>query len=123
MKTKSIIIAATTLMLATSAAMAGPGGISSNSGMLVDANQMTLYTFDKDTAGKSNCYDGCAKKWPPVAAKSGAAAQGDYSIVTRDDGTTQWAYKDMPLYLWINDKKPGDKKGNKMGGVWHIIAE
>jgi predicted lipoprotein with Yx(FWY)xxD motif len=123
MNTKSLIIAATTLVLATGAALAGPGGITTKSGILVDANQMTLYTFDKDEAGKSNCYDGCAKKWPPVAAKSGAMAEGDYSVVSRKDGTAQWAYKGQPLYLWVNDKKPGDKTGDKVGGVWHIVAE
>ncbi|MGN6305865.1 MAG: hypothetical protein ACTHNH_13670, partial [Mesorhizobium sp.] len=30
-----------------------------------DANGMTLYTYDKDEAGKSNCYDKCATNWPP----------------------------------------------------------
>ena len=36
--------------------------------ILTDANGMTLYTFDKDTAGTSNCYDECAANWPPLIA-------------------------------------------------------
>ena len=32
---------------------------------LMDANKMTLYTFDKDETGKSNCYDQYAVNWPP----------------------------------------------------------
>lgn len=81
---------------------------------------MTLYTFDKDTSGVTNCYDDCAVKWPPLIAASGAKAGGDFSLVKRKDGSEQWAYKGMPLYLWQNDKKPGDTTGDRVGGVWHI---
>ncbi len=83
---------------------------------------MTLYTFDKDTAGngKSVCNGPCATSWPPLAAMATDKASGDYTIVTRDDGAKQWAYKGKPLYLWANDKKPGDKTGDGVGGVWKI---
>ncbi len=37
---------------------------------LMDANKMTLYTFDKDEKGVSNCYDDCAAKWPPPGRRS-----------------------------------------------------
>lgn len=30
--------------------------------ILTEANGMTLYTFDKDTTGTTNCYDDCAAK-------------------------------------------------------------
>src|SRR5689334_22778755 len=64
-------------------------------GVLVGSNGMTLYTFDKDTAGsgKSVCNGQCATNWPPLMAADGDAASGDYSIVTRDDGKKQWAIK------------------------------
>ncbi|WP_051469339.1 hypothetical protein [Chelativorans sp. J32] len=88
--------------------------------VLTDAKGMTLYTFDKDTSGVTNCYDDCAVKWPPLIAASGAKAGGDFSLVKRKDGSEQWAYKGMPLYLWQNDKKPGDTTGDGVGGVWHI---
>jgi predicted lipoprotein with Yx(FWY)xxD motif len=34
--------------------------------VLADPKGMTLYTFDKDTSGKSNCNGECAEYWPPV---------------------------------------------------------
>ena len=34
-------------------------------GMFVNAKGMTLYTFDKDTPGKSVCNGQCATNWPP----------------------------------------------------------
>src|SRR5262249_49917000 len=37
-----------------------------------DDKGMTLYTFDKDGKGVSNCYDTCAKNWPPFAAAADA---------------------------------------------------
>ncbi|MBS1215135.1 MAG: hypothetical protein H6R20_109, partial [Proteobacteria bacterium] len=46
---------------------------------------------------------------------------GDYSIVTRDDGQKQWAYKGKPLYFWIKDAKPGDKTGDGFNNVWRIV--
>lgn len=91
--------------------------------ILADSDGMTLYTFDKDTAGTSNCYDKCAANWPPLVAASGATASGDFSLVTRKDGSEQWAFKGMPLYLWIKDAKPGDTTGDGVGGVWHVVAE
>ena len=91
-------------------------------GALANAAGMTLYTFDKDTAGngKSACNGPCAASWPPLLATATDKASGDYTIVTRDDGAKQWAYKGKPLYLWVNDKKPGDKTGDGVGGVWKI---
>ena len=90
-------------------------------GVLTDSNGMTLYTFDKDMNGKSACNGGCAKNWPPLAASNEAMASGDYSIVTRDDGAKQWAYKGKPLYAWTKDQKPGDKTGDGfLNGAWHV---
>ena len=86
---------------------------------LVDAKGMTLYTFDKDTAGKSACNGGCAKNWPPLMAM-GASASGDWTVLTRDDGMQQWAYKGKPLYTWSKDTKPGDATGDGfLNNQWH----
>ena len=93
-------------------------------GVLADTAGMTLYAFDKDVAnsGKSVCNGPCATNWPPLMAKAGAMATGDYSIVTRDDGKMQWAFKGKPLYLWSKDQNPGDKTGDGVNGVWHVVT-
>lgn len=83
--------------------------------VLVDVKGMTLYTFAKDTKGTSNCNDNCAKNWPPLMAANDAKPMGEWTIVTRADGTKQWAYKGMPLYLWVKDMKPGDATGDGVG--------
>jgi len=91
------------------------------SGALTNPAGMTLYSFDKDVAGsgKSVCNGECAIKWPPLAAGTFDKASGDYAVITRDDGSKQWSYKGKPLYLWINDKKPGDMTGDGVNNVWH----
>ena len=89
---------------------------------LVDAKGMTLYTFDRDAAGKSACNGQCAQNWPPLMAAASASASGDWSVVTRDDGSKQWAYKGKPLYLWVKDTKPGEVTGDGVNNVWHIAA-
>jgi predicted lipoprotein with Yx(FWY)xxD motif len=93
-------------------------GTKTMDGALTDAKGMTLYTFDKDTPGKSACNGPCAASWPPLMATATDKPTGDYTIVTRDDGAKQWAYKGQPLYLWVKDTKPGDKTGDGVNGVW-----
>lgn len=88
--------------------------------VLADSKGMTLYIFDKDTAGVSNCNGGCAVNWPPLAATAQSEADGDFTVINRADGSPQWAYKGMPLYLWIKDQKPGDVTGDGVNGVWHL---
>jgi len=89
--------------------------------VLVDGKQMTLYTFAKDTPTQSSCNGACASYWPPLMAPAAATATGDWTVVTRGDGTKQWAYKGHPLYRWASDTKPGDMTGDGYAnGAWHI---
>ena len=90
-------------------------------GVLVGANGMTLYTFDRDAVpGKSACNGPCATNWPPLMAALSATASGDWSILSRDDGSKQWAYKGKPVYFWAKDQKPGDRTGDGFNGVWRL---
>ena len=91
-------------------------------GAYVGPNGMTLYTFDRDAAGsgKSVCNGPCATNWPPLAAGADAKPTGDWSVVTRDDGTRQWALKGKPVYYWIKDTKPGDRTGDGFNNVWRV---
>lgn len=109
--------------LAAAAFAAEPAAMAptAKGGMFVDAKGMTLYTFDKDTPGKSACNGPCAKNWPPLFVADGAKASGDWTIVVRDDGLKQWAYKGKPVYTWVKDTKPGDTTGDGfLNGAWHI---
>ena len=118
----SLGLASAALLLSACAGsgLYGPQVAKLSDGVLVGAGGMTLYTFDKDVAGsgKSVCNGPCATNWPPLLAAGSDAAAGDYSIVIRDDGKRQWAFKGKPLYYWIKDQKPGDRTGEGFNNVW-----
>ena len=108
-------------LLAGCASMAGePAKVTD--GVLTGPNGMSLYTFDKDAAGsgKSVCNGQCALNWPPLMAADSDTGRGDYSVITRDDGKKQWAFKGKPLYYWVKDSKPGDRTGDGVNKVWQI---
>ena len=121
MMRKLLLIAFVATLGACASMMSTPAKM--EGGVLVGANGMTLYTFDKDArdSGKSVCVDKCAVNWPPLMAGASDNGNGDWSIVARADGSKQWAYKGWPLYYWVKDQKPGDKTGDNVGNVWHVV--
>lgn len=97
--------------------------VTSKNGVLVDSiKQMTLYTYDKDSANKSDCGKVCLLAWPAFLAPSDAKASGRFAPFQREDGTYQWAMDGKPLYFYANDSKPGDKNGDGKFDVWHVVA-
>ncbi|PAY04100.1 hypothetical protein CK489_33020 [Bradyrhizobium sp. UFLA03-84] len=125
MKTKLALTLATAASFAlASAALAAPPtktGTTAKGSVLTDTKGMTLYTFDKDTDGKSACNGPCATNWPVLKADAGDKAEGGYTIISRDDGSKQWAYKGKPLYTFAKDQKAGDITGDGfLNGAWHL---
>lgn len=111
------------LLLTAGAALADDSAkvMDSSAGKIwTDANGMALYTFDKDAAGVTNCYDDCAKNWPPLMAAADAKPMGEWTVVERKDGTKMWAYEGHPLYTFIGDKAAGEVTGDGKGDVWHV---
>jgi predicted lipoprotein with Yx(FWY)xxD motif len=83
-------------------------------------SNLRLYTYDRDSPGKSACNGACSATWPPLLAPAGATPLGDWTVVTRDDGRQQWAYKGHPAYIRQNDSvnKP---TGDGIDGAWHFL--
>lgn len=122
MKQFKYAVAGITLALT---ACAGNAPVRFVGSIMADNAGMTLYTYDKDAAGsgKSACNGPCAANWPPLKAAADDRPGGYWSIITRDDGSKQWAYQGKPLYLWSKDRKPGDKTGDGFNNEWHVVAE
>ncbi len=116
-KSNALFLLVASVCVAGSAFAAAP---KVDNGQWVDQTGATLYTFDKDTKGKSACDAACAKNWPPAIADASDTAAEGWSFVQTHDGQRQWAYKGQPLYRFIGDKKPGDTAGDGIKGVWHI---
>jgi len=125
MLNRTLSFSMSALLLAACAGMSQAQPAKASNGMLVGGNGMTLYTFDRDAsgAGKSACNGPCATLWPPLMAQASDQPSGAWSIVVRDDGSRQWAYKGKPLYYYQNDKQAGDKTGDNFRDVWHTVKE
>ena len=80
--------------------------------VLAYENGRTLYTSEKDEAGKSNCEAACAEAWPPALARDDDKAFEDFTLITRGDGKKQWAFKGKPLYMSARDTANGQANGN-----------
>lgn len=119
---KFSLAAAVVIACASTMAFAAPANIadSAKGKVLVDGKGMTLYTFAKDSAGKSACNGQCLTNWPALTASAGAKDADGYTVISRDDGSKQWAYKGQPLYTWVKDSKPGDITGDGVGGNWNL---
>lgn len=88
--------------------------------VLVDAKGYTLYVHAEDPPGESHCTPACTVYWPPVEPAAGARAEGDFSIIVRQGGTRQWAYKGKPLYRFAFEVGPGHTGGEGAAdGEWH----
>jgi predicted lipoprotein with Yx(FWY)xxD motif len=63
--------------------------------------------------GPSSCDAKCTETWPPYAAPADAVASGYWDVLTRPDGTKQWAYQGFALYTHSRDA-PGEARGNQL---------
>src|SRR5262245_32802643 len=128
MRKQALILKVVSILFTASCALtvwaADAPPVKMGDGVMTDAHGMTLYVFDRDMpgTGKSACNGPCAASWQPLKAQENERAEGDFSIINRDDGSKQWAYKGKPLYLWSKDQKPGDKTGDGINNVWHVAA-
>jgi predicted lipoprotein with Yx(FWY)xxD motif len=118
------------LMLSGAALADAPAGVvlkeHGHGWVLVDKDGMSLYTTVKDQEpGKSACNDQCAAIWPPLKADDADAAKatGDWSIITRADGSKQWAFGGQPVYRYSRDVSPGDSYGNDVDNEWTIATK
>jgi predicted lipoprotein with Yx(FWY)xxD motif len=68
----------------------------------------------------------CLSLWKPLVVAKGVTPTGakSLSVVKRPDGRRQVSYKGGPLYTFVQDRKPGDMKGNGFRdvGVWRVVT-
>jgi len=88
--------------------------------MLITHKGFSVYAYDKDAPGKSNCTGACLETWAPVIASEMARPEGDWSIIERSPGIEQWAYRGQPLYTNVNDVEQRRVIGTDIPG-WHNV--
>ncbi|MFI2611368.1 hypothetical protein [Kitasatospora sp. NPDC018619] len=96
--------------------------------IVTDSAGFTLYRFDQDrnSPPESTCNGSCAVVWPPEHADGNVTVKGIDSklvgTVTRADGTRQVTLNGWPAYRYSPDAKPGDTKGQGVGGTWFALT-
>jgi predicted lipoprotein with Yx(FWY)xxD motif len=100
--------------------------------ILVTGTGFTLYTNNKERAGKIRCVGQCRAFWPPllvpatVKPTAGAGvAQAKLGTIRRPDGGRQVTYKGVPLYRFKSDTKRGAAGGQgvaDLGGTWRVVV-
>jgi len=100
---------------------------------IVDTNGISLYAFQADVNGSSSCYDLCELAWPPVIIAEGQELPLNLesglnssllSNFTREGGSTQLMWDNMPLYYFVRDNLPGEIFGQGVksaGNVWWLV--
>jgi len=91
------------------------------------ADGMTVYVYTKDLPRETVCYDLCAMNWPPLLIThtptlGHAFPDGRFGSVTRKDGSRQLTYKNVPLYLYIEDPPGTDQaNGQDVDHEWFVV--
>ena len=98
--------------------------------ILVNSTGRTVYLFKADVGATSACAGACATAWPPLLATDKPTAgtgltASKLGTITRSGGSRQVTYNGHPLYLFINDKKPGQTNGQGVtafGAAWFALT-
>ena len=106
-------------------------GLSRLGPILVDGSGHTLYLFRQDKPKRSLCtsdYLNCPTSWPPLMTTGrphgeGGIEAGLLKVVHRTKPAgSQVAYHGHLLYRYVEDRQPGDVKGQGMFDYWYVLS-
>ena len=83
---------------------------------------LPLYIFAGEPEGKSTCDEICSAVWPIIQADMKDKPMGLWTIVKREDGRFQWAFKNKPVYTYFEDA-PGSPQGVGKAQDWYLDAQ
>ena len=110
----------------------GPRDSAKGSVAFTDIKGRPLY-YAAGGRGKSDCAGACLEKWQPALAAAGARAVGDWTVLPRNGGGHQWAFRGNPLYTFVDEAPYEDEiranrnvrpfrplAGHSVDGIWHV---
>ena len=69
------------------------------------------YDRGRRLGGDACADEECLQLWRPFHAAADARSTGFWEVITRHDGSRQWAYKGYALYTYAGDEAPGQNRG------------
>jgi predicted lipoprotein with Yx(FWY)xxD motif len=99
---------------------------------------MTLYAWEGDAPGVSNCADACASAWPPATVDEAGMMMmmpamdmemmmmsSGLGAMQRADSSWQLTWNGWPLYRFSRDAAPGEANGQGsmgFGARWSVVS-
>jgi predicted lipoprotein with Yx(FWY)xxD motif len=99
--------------------------------VLTDRFGRTLYWFDEDHVGVSNCTGECLDYWEPLLWDPGLTNEevmdqidsGPLGFIVRPDGDgIQVLWDGYPVYYWRGDDQPGEVNGHGAQEGWWVVT-
>jgi predicted lipoprotein with Yx(FWY)xxD motif len=91
--------------------------------LLTTDKNYSVYAYERDTAQKSMCDEGCAQTWQPLLAPQLVQAQGEWTLVERSPGVLQWAFRGQPLYTYVLDTSQWSLEGSDVAGWSNVYTQ
>jgi predicted lipoprotein with Yx(FWY)xxD motif len=95
--------------------------------ILIDSDGRTLYSFDKETTDRSECFGACAEAWPPFYTegepRAGKGVDQRLLGTTDHEGRDLVTYNGHPLYYYVNEG-PNEvlcQNVEEFGGLWLVV--
>ena len=91
--------------------------------MITTREGWSVYAYDKDARNKSNCTGVCLDGWQPVSAPAYSRPVGEWTIIERSPGVTQWAFRGKPVYRHLTDRKLHSMDGSDIAGWQNVYTQ
>lgn len=73
----------------------------------------------RDIGVEPRCTDEC-EKWSPFLAPENAEPNGYWDVYDRPDGSRQWSYQGYALWMYEDDRRPGDLRAHDKFDVVNV---
>ncbi len=91
--------------------------------LLTTDRHASVYVYAKDTPQSSACDEECTKTWKPLLAPRLAHAEGEWSILERAAGVSQWMFRGQPLYTHALDSSAFSFEGTDVPGWSNVFVQ
>jgi predicted lipoprotein with Yx(FWY)xxD motif len=81
------------------------------------------YFKGKRLGGNACVSNECLQSWRPFVPSADATSSGFWEVITREDGSRQWAYKGFALYTHRYDEVPGHMRGHRLYDIADVDGD
>lgn len=91
--------------------------------LLTTTKNESLYAYEGESAAALHCTEQCLKQFSPLKAPALAKPIGEWSIIEREAGVRQWAFRDSPVYTHPDDTHSWSLEGSDEAGWVNLFTQ